>query len=219
MTPTTDPGARDALHLLMVEDRPEDFELVLHELGKGELHLAPTRVETEAGLVAALAQQAPDLVLCDHGGVAFDSFGALARVRAVLPDVPFVVVTGMPGEELMSRALARGADDWVSKNRLADLLPAVRRALRRADERRRMRWLERERVNLHAELLTLRNRLRSGPVVPICASCKKIRNEKSEWVPLESYFDEHLGLRFSHGLCPICVCHEYAETLRPLGMG
>jgi CheY-like chemotaxis protein len=215
--PTDD--TRHTLHLLMMEDRLEDFELVVHELGKGELRIAPTRVETEAGLVAALERQPPDLVLCDHGGVAFDSFGALARVRGVFPDVPFIVVTGMPGDELMARALERGADDWVSKNRLTDLLPAVRRALRQARDRRRMRWLEKERESLRVELLALRGGVRPGPIVPICASCKKIRNDRNEWVALERYFDERHGVRFSHGLCPVCVSHEYAEVPRPLGMG
>ncbi len=144
------------LHLLMVEDRPEDYARVLRELGRGDLHLTPTRVDTEAGLVEALQRQTPDLVLCDHGGIAYDSFSALRRVRAVAPDVPFIVVTGRPGQELMQQVLAEGADEWISKDRLTELLPAVRRALRLAGERRRTRWLEEERESLRADLLRQR---------------------------------------------------------------
>jgi CheY-like chemotaxis protein len=207
------------LHLIMVEDRPEDFELVLHVLGKGDLRLQPTRVETEAGLDAALRRQAPDLVLCDHGGVAFDSFGALALVRAVYPEVPFIIVTGMPARELMLRALERGADGWVSKHRLAELVPAVRKALRLAEEKRRQRQRVKGGESAHSELLALRGSPWTGPIVLICASCNKIRNARGEWVVLEIYTDDRTGLRFSHSLCPGCARHEYPGGNRPLGMG
>jgi CheY-like chemotaxis protein len=216
-------GAADepihTLHLLMVEDRPEDFALVVQALGRGHLRLAPKRVDTEAGLVAALQQQLPDLVLCDHGGMAYDSFSALRRVRAVSPDVPFIVVTGRPGDALRGEALAQGADDWVSKNQLPDLLPAVRRALGLAQQRRQLRQLEREREMLRGELLAMRRAQRRRAIVPICASCKKIRNLQNEWVALEAYFDSDFGVRFSHGLCPGCASREYPGEDRPLGMG
>jgi CheY-like chemotaxis protein len=149
-------GSHLTLHLLMVEDRPEDYARIVRELGRGDLRITPIRVDSEAGLVEALERQPPDLVLCDHGGIAYDSFSALRRVRAVSPDVPFIVVTGRPGQELMRQVLAEGADEWISKDRLPELLPAVLRALRLAGERRRTRRLEEERENLRAELLRQR---------------------------------------------------------------
>ena len=201
------------LHILMVEDMPEDFELVMHELDKSGLRLSSRRVETEEELVAELQRQPPDLVLSDHACGAFDSFGALARVRAFFLDVPFILVTGALGDGLMVKALDRGVDDWVSKHRRTDLLPAVLRALRLADERRRLRYLELERDRLRAEVAALRGRQGLSFIVPICSTCKKIRNEENKWISLEGYFDNRHAIRFSHGLCPECVKSCLASEL------
>ena len=198
-------GVSPNLHVLMVEDMPEDYELVMHELGRSGLGLSFTRVETEAELIAELRRQPPDLVLSDHACAAFDSFGVLALVRAYFTDVPFILVTGFLHEELMVKALERGVDDWVSKHRLADLLPAVMRALRLAEERQRLRLVELERDDLRAELAASRAAQNFSFIVPICATCKKIRTDQHKWVTLESYFDHRHGVRFSHGLCGDCL--------------
>ena len=116
----------------------------------------------------------------------------------------------------MVKALDRGVDDWVSKDHLGDLLPAVLRALRLAEERRLRRHAEAERDWLSKELSILRGRQQLSVIVPICSACKKIRTDRTEWVSLESYFDNKHGIRFSHGLCPGCVTnYRLAASLPP----
>ncbi len=199
------------LHVLMVEDKPEDFELVVRELDDSGLQINTTRVTTERELVTELGRRKPDLVLSDHACAAFDSFGALAQLRANFFDVPFILVSGVLSEALIIRALERGMDDWVNKNQLSNLLPAVLRALRLADERRQRRLLEVERDHLRQKLSAVHDLQGAGTMVQICAVCKKIHNDGHHWVPLESYFHAQHAVRFSHGLCPQCVQGYYPK--------
>ena len=206
-------GGKPCLHVLMVEDLRTDFELVMHELRRSGLRINARRVETEDELVTELQRQAPDVVLSDHACGAFDSFGALAQVRVSHPDMPFILVTGALSRQLMCKALDRGVDDWVSKSRLSDLMPVLMRALRLAEERVRLRLLEAERDRLRTELAVLRGLRGLSLAIPICASCKKIRDEKNEWVALEQYLLIQHGLRFTHGLCLECVRRDFPRAL------
>lgn len=206
-------GGKPCLHVLMVEDLPADFELVMHELRRSGLRINARRVETEVELVTELQREAPDVVLSDHACGAFDSFGALAQVRVRHPDVPFILVTGALSRQLMCKALDRGVDDWVSKSRLSELMPVLMRALRLAEERVRLRLLEAERDRLRTELAVVRGLRGLNPVIPICASCKKIRDGKNEWVAVEQYLLAHYGVRFSHGLCLDCVRRDFPRAV------
>jgi PAS domain S-box-containing protein len=127
------------LHILMLEDRPEDAVLVTEELRRGGLRFSFSRVDTRSEFLVQLAQGKPDLILSDHGLPAFDGFSALCLARQKCPDVPFVFVTGALGEEFAIRTFEHGATDYVLKHHLGDLVPAVRRALRLAKETRRHR--------------------------------------------------------------------------------
>ena len=85
----------------------------------------------------------------------------------------------------------------------------VLRALRLGEEKHRMRRLELERDQLRAELAGLRQVQGLNHLVPVCASCKKIRNERNEWMTMENYFEHRHGLRLTHGLCVACVTNYY----------
>jgi PAS domain S-box-containing protein len=82
------------------------------------------------------------LILLDHGLPAFDGFTALSMAREKLPDVPLIFVTGSLGEETVVKTLKSGATDYVLKHHLSDLVPAVHRALRHAEERGKRRAVE-----------------------------------------------------------------------------
>ncbi|MHB8891510.1 MAG: PAS domain S-box protein [Candidatus Limnocylindrales bacterium] len=128
-----------AIRIVIVEDRPSDAELMI--LGLQEEGFAPDwqRVENDLALVIALEGN-PDLILSDWSLPHFSGLEALEIVRERDPHVPFIIVSGSVGEEAAIDALHRGADDYVLKDRLARLGPAVRRALEaerlRAERRR-----------------------------------------------------------------------------------
>ncbi len=126
---------KQEIRILMLEDSSDDACLMSRELRKSGLVFQSKRVETREEFLAELGQQPPDLILLDHGLPAFDGFTALAIAREKLPDVPLIFVTGLLGEEMVLKTLKSGATDYVLKHHLSDLVPAVHRALRHAEER------------------------------------------------------------------------------------
>lgn len=121
------------IRIVMVEDDPASVELVQRELRAGGIGSAIHRVETKQEFLQQLQQRPPDLILSDHGLPEFDGFSALAIAQAACPAVPFVFVTGRHGEEDVVEALKQGASDYVLKDRLSRLRPAVERALREVE--------------------------------------------------------------------------------------
>ena len=126
----------------MVEDTVPDMALVNHALRKAGLNFRSRRVDSRESFLHELEHHLPDVILSDHGVPGFDGFAALAEARHRCPEVPFIFVTGAPGEEAAEETLKSGADDYILKNHLHLLAPAIERALRDADTRLRHRRLE-----------------------------------------------------------------------------
>ncbi|MGQ0602131.1 MAG: PAS domain S-box protein [Anaerolineales bacterium] len=146
------------LRLLHLEDDPVDAELLQTRLAFEGLPAEWVRVRTRDDFVAGLQQGDFHLILADYSLPAFDGLSALALAQDIRPSVPFIMVSGVLGEERAVETLKRGATDYVLKTRLDRLAPAVRRALREAEER-----AERQRAEaaLHAEREWLRVTLAS----------------------------------------------------------
>ena len=164
---TDDP---DEVRLLLIEDSEDDAVLVVDRLRRAGLRVAYERVETAAAMSAALAGRPPDIVISDNGMPAFDAEAALRLLRDTGLDVPFIVVSGQIGEESATALMRAGAHDFVLKDKLARLGPAVQRELREArdrEDRRRAQAALRdseERFRLVAEnLRDVLFRFRPGP--------------------------------------------------------
>ena len=128
-----------ALRILILEDLPSDAELMVYELRQAEIAHSYRRVADREHFVAALEEDWPDLILSDFNLPGFDGLEALALAQATCPDTPFIFVSGAMGEEVAIDAVKRGATDYVLKDRISRLGPAVERALREAEERRERR--------------------------------------------------------------------------------
>lgn len=140
------------LRILHLEDDPVDAELVETTLTAERLGGVITVVATRDEFAAALARGGIDLVLADFALPTFDGMTALAMVRERDPDLPFIFVSGRLGEEAAIDSLKNGATDYVLKNRLARLAPAVGRALAEAVERRERRTAEEELARAYVEI-------------------------------------------------------------------
>jgi PAS domain S-box-containing protein len=132
------------LRILVLEDVAADAVLMSRELQSGGLAFAAKRVETREEFLRELEHSPPDVILSDHGLPGFDGFTALAIARDRCPEIPFIFVTGSMGEELAIDSLRSGATDYVLKTRMSNLVPAVERALRLAEERLKRRQAEKE---------------------------------------------------------------------------
>ena len=126
----------ERVRLLVIEDSLLDYEMLLATLALQGVAARAERVEDAAGLQEALARERWDLVISDHQMPAFSSGEALAVVRAQDAPPPFIIVSGVLGEEAAVEAMRRGADDFLLKGRLARLAVAVRNALAAAQARR-----------------------------------------------------------------------------------
>jgi PAS domain S-box-containing protein len=124
------------LRVLMVEDVPEDAILIKRELSLGGFEVSHTLVSTEEELRAAMQRGPWDLVLCDYRLPRFSGAAALRVVRAQDGNVPIIIVSGSIGEEAAVAAMRAGACDYVMKDHLPRLVPAVERELRDAATRR-----------------------------------------------------------------------------------
>lgn len=117
-----------SLRVLILEDRPEDAELILHELRRAGFEPDWQRVDTEADYLAQL-DQAPDLILADYALPQYDALRALHLLKNYGLHIPFIVVTGRISEEAAVECMKQGAADYLLKDRLARLGQAVKRAL------------------------------------------------------------------------------------------
>ncbi|MDC8759904.1 ATP-binding protein [Janthinobacterium fluminis] len=127
------------LAVLLVEDCVSDAELILRCLRRADFDVDAERVDCETALRSALARRAWDVVLSDFNLPGFSANAALAYLRDVGADLPFIVVSANIGEETAVALMKAGAHDYVMKADLARLAPAVKREINEAEQRRQHR--------------------------------------------------------------------------------
>jgi PAS domain S-box-containing protein len=324
----------NSIRVIIIEDSENDAMLIGHELKRGGFEPSLRRVETAEELVEALDAQTWDLILSDFSLPQFSGPQALSICLHRGVDVPFIVVSGRIGEETAVEMMKAGAHDYVRKDTLTRLVPAVTRELRAARERRgrkraeammthlasvvescddaifsqtlhgtvlswnaaaerifgfradeiigqpilnivpddyveeleqvfegikkgqrvthmetlrvrkdgrvidasltispvkdsagrivgasvvsrditERRQAEKERLQLIQELTEALARVKTlSGLLPICASCKKIRNDQGYWEQVEIYIKHRSNADFTHGICPDCACRLYPE--------
>ncbi|MEZ2345586.1 ATP-binding protein [Terriglobus sp. RCC_193] len=124
------------ISLLLVEDNQDDAALLERFLRRNGFAPSVTRVETAAEMMAAIAAQPPDIVIADYNLPNFSGPEALSLVRHSGVDLPFVMMSGAISEETAVESMRRGAQDYVTKQNLARLVPVLERELREAAARR-----------------------------------------------------------------------------------
>ena len=142
----------EPLRVLIVEDNPDDAALVLRELRRGGREVAHARVETAAAMTAALDAQSWDIVIADYSLPQFSGVAALKLLQERALDLPFILVSGTVGEEIAVAAMKAGAHDYLMKDKLARLGPAVEREMRDAEVRREACRTERQLHRREAQL-------------------------------------------------------------------
>ncbi|MCB1614408.1 MAG: EAL domain-containing protein [Pseudomonadales bacterium] len=124
------------LKVLIVDDSENDALLLVRELKKGGYDPSFHRVESESELESALCEPGWELVITDHNMPGFSSREALELVKKANLDVPVIIVSGAIGEDVAVSAMKAGAHDYIMKDSLKRLVPAINRELRDAETRR-----------------------------------------------------------------------------------
>ncbi|HSY17440.1 MAG TPA: PAS domain S-box protein [Candidatus Acidoferrales bacterium] len=324
------------LHILLVEDSEADAELLLAELRFKDFKPVYRRVQSSWELQAALEQHEWDVIISDYYLPQFSGPEALKLVKESKIDVPFIMISGVCGEEVAVQVMKAGADDFVLKSNFSRLAPAIEREMAAAQLRREkvkadtaMRHLaaivessedaiysknmdsvivswnraaerifgyraeeiighsiaklfplnqrdelldimsavrrselvgfkdtyrkrkdgviipvsvaispikgadgsvvgastiarditakkqaEEERLTLIEDLTKALERVKTlSGLLPICASCKSIRNDGGYWQKVEAYICQHTDVRFTHSICPECSQKYFADFL------
>jgi DNA-binding NtrC family response regulator len=146
-----------------------------------------------------------DIVITDYflgDGTAFD-------ILDLKLNTPIIVITGAGDEEIAVRAMKAGAYDYLIKdlesNHLKVLPITVENAIKRKQAEEERDRLIRDLQQALAHVKTL-----SG-LLPICAACKKIRDDSGYWNQIEAYLREHSQAEFTHSICPDCLEKLYGE--------
>ena len=140
------------LRVLIVEDSEEDTLLIVRELKRGGFDPIHERVETAEAMKAALSRKTWDLILADYSMPHFSGLEALKLSKESGLDLPFIIVSGSIGEDVAVEAMKSGAHDYLMKNNLTRLIPAIQQELREAEVRRKLKESEKALAGVREEI-------------------------------------------------------------------
>ena len=191
-----------AISVLLIEDNVDDAALIQIYLSNAKVPLEVKHVDRLSKGLEFLKSGVVDVVLLDLGLPDGQGLSTFEKAHTQAPEVPIIVLTGHDDDDLAIEAVQKGAQDYLVKGRVDGSL--IGRSIRYAIERQKLLT---QIENSKREINTLRG------VLPICAGCKKIRDDQGYWTQIETYISERSDAEFSHGLCPDCALRLYGRTI------
>jgi len=197
-------------HILIVDDIPRNLQVLALLLDKAGYRVSMAMDGAKA--LEMVKVEPPDLILLDVMMPDLDGLEVCRRLKAdaAVREIPVIFLTAKAELEDLQEGFRLGAVDYVTKPfRGAELLArvAIHVKLRQALERER--GLRRSLEETLAQVKTL-----SG-LLPICAKCKKIRDDNGYWNQIEAFISAHSDADFTHGICPDCSSALYPEMNEP----
>jgi len=132
----------NSIRLLVVEDSKDDTKLLLREMRRNGYEPEFMRVETSTDMIDALDKYQWDIVISDYVLPNFSGLGALKIAKEKKPDLPFIILSGSIGEDLAVEAMKAGAHDYIMKDNLSRLVPAINREIYESKIRKKRKEAE-----------------------------------------------------------------------------
>lgn len=189
------------IKVLIIEDDEGHAALILRFLTKAENIYFDTEL---TGLVSSgldlLGQKNFDIILSDLGLPDSTGMETFVKLHSRHPDIPVIVLTALDDETTALSTMQSGAQDYLVKGQIdtSQLIRSIQYAIERQK-------LITELAKRLKEIKTLQG------LLPMCAWCRDIRDDKGYWKNLEAYIQEHTDAAFSHGICPKCAKKAYPE--------
>ena len=201
------------VRILLIDDDEDDFIItrdLLLEVESRRFKL--DWVSSYDDAIGAIEPGLHDLYLIDYRLGANNGLDLLRRAVANGCRIPMILLTGQGDEDIDVAAMESGAMDYLIKGQINSTI--LERSIRYALERNRVEQQLAQKIdeleNALAEIKTL-----SG-LLPICSSCKKIRNDEGYWDQIEHYIGTRSEAHFSHAICPTCFKVLYPEVHKKL---
>ena len=200
------------LDILIVHDDPVEAVRLVQELDRQKIP-CESRCVPESGLLQALEERLPDVILFDscHGSCDSRGFAALDLTQDHFPGLPFVFVSGSCDPRVQVEVIASGAAGCVYRGHLEDLRPVIEEAL---DDARTDRGIETALVGTPSD-----PEHRSEPVetLQFCGCCRLIRTAAGQWEDLEAYLRRHERAVVTLSICPTCQEMKARSPVAPRG--
>jgi len=192
------------LRVLIVDDQASIRELLQRQLEKIG-HTVVGKASNGLQAIELTESMQPDIVLMDIEMPKMDGLEATKKIWEKYPR-PVVLLTSHDNPEMVSRASQAGAGAYLLKPPSAEEIERtmIIAAARFAD------LMELRRLNTELKQALDNIKVLSG-LLPICANCKSIRNDKGYWKAVEEYITENTEVHFSHSLCPACIDKLYPD--------
>ncbi|SRR6056297_560035 len=199
------PSAHDKSPLiLIVDDVPENVE-ILHSVLKEQDYRFAIALNV-SDTFKALEKEVPDLILLDVMLPDGDGFSAAKDILSVYSSyyIPIIFITARAHLEDKVKGFQAGGVDYITKPfEDAEVSARVKTHLELKQARQKQEELIKQLQHALDEVKQLRG------IIPICARCKKVRNDEGFWMQVEHYISDHSEAEFSHGLCPNCMNEMY----------
>lgn len=199
---------KELIRVLLVDDEEDDYLIIKTLLSEieGARYDLEWMTRYDAALKAIECNE-HDVYLFDYRLGERTGLELLREAISKGCNPPIILITGQGDHKVDIKAMKTGASDYLVKGEIN--APLLERSIRYAIEHK---WAEIEREKIIIELQDALAKVKTlSGLIPICASCKKIRDDKGYWNQIEAYIEEYSDAEFSHGICPECVKKIYPK--------